>query len=115
MENKVIEAKLENEVQVQEQAFMVITPKQIGVSSSLDDIIDVMGDCFRKLHREVTIVPGEKTALLAIEHKILTADNVLAMEGTSFQYPDIPKEGCLYNRKVRDDGKSLPKVLKKIW
>lgn len=99
--------------EVQDMAFLIVTPEMVGVSTSIDDIINALGDSLKTPGNEVTIKSGEKSYLLEIEHKILGVDHIMDMENGKFSFPDLPQEGLLLNRHDKGERKALPHILKK--
>lgn len=104
-----------NNGEVQEFALLVATSDKIAVTSSLDDVYEVMGGLLRTPNCEVTVMSGEKKQLLDYAHKVLCVDNVLAMENQQFQYPEVPQANVLYERNNGgSERRALPEVFRRI-
>ena len=113
MDNKNIINNSKSEVQ--DMAFLIVTPERVGVSTSIDNIISALGESLKNPGAEVTIKSGEKTTLLELEHKILGMDRLVAMENGEYNFPELPQAELLLNRHDKGERKELPHILKKIW
>lgn len=105
---------INSKTEVQDMAFLVVTPEKVGVSTSIDNIISAMGESLKSPGAEVIVKSGEKTALLRLEQKILGMDRIVAMENGILEFPDLPEEELLLNRYEQGERKALPQIFRKL-
>lgn len=103
-----------SKTEVQDMAFLVVTPEKVGVSTSIDNIISAMGESLKNPGAEVIVKSGEKKTLLRLEQKILGMDRIIAMENGILEFPDLPEAELLLNRYEQGERKALPQILRKL-
>lgn len=77
MENKQIKIvdRVRKEAQVDEKAFLVLSPMHIGVTNELGDVIEFLRRCQDK-RIPIQIIPGYREELLELQQRILLMDEV---------------------------------------
>ena len=96
---------------VEELGFLIITPDKIGVTTSADDVMAVLGQYLDSPDTVLKIVPGEKNNLLEYAHKIICTDNISKMENGIFQYPAVPEANTLVHRPVQTHQEGLRRII----
>lgn len=99
--------------EVEDMAVLVVSTDKVGVATSMDDAIDVLGEILATPYNAIMLMSGEKKALLEYAQKVLCFDNVMAMKKGKFDYPVLPKEDRLYDR-VKTETEELPIGFHKI-
>ncbi|MBE6106765.1 hypothetical protein [Anaerovibrio lipolyticus] len=105
--------KEKSNCEVEDMAVMVISADQLGVVTSMDDAIDMIGESLATPYNVVRLMSGEKKSLLEYAQKVLCYDNVMAMKDGKFNYIYLPKENRLYDR-VKTEMDELPIGFHKI-
>lgn len=78
---------------IQEMAYLVVTPDQVGLTHSINDLNLILAHYSNLPNSMIKILTGETKWLVALAHKVLAVDNLAAMENGQFQFPELPAMG----------------------
>jgi len=97
---------------IDEEAFLLVSQKDTGVTDNPDDIAQYLLKCLKN-GEGVTVLKGYKSELLSVQQRILLMDNAMQdIQSREIEMPEIQTEYNLTRRKI--EKKSVIKILDKF-
>lgn len=89
--------------EVIEPAACFVTENLIGVTDSIDDVLDAVSRAYYD-GEDIAFHMGAKKEMLELAHKMLCVDAVASMRNAQLEFPEYPTENMIINRRNDNDG-----------